>query len=102
MGIKRETEASFQAAVIALAKLYGWTAHHHYDSRRSQGGFPDLVLVRGPRYRSRVVFAELKLAGKKPRQDQAFFLDALASITDQVFVWAPDSWPEIKAALMSA
>lgn len=100
MGIKRETEASFQAAVVALAKFCGWTAHHHYDSRRSQGGFPDLVLVRGPRYRSRVIFAELKLAGKKPRQDQAFFLDALASITDQVFVWTPDDWPKIKAALM--
>lgn len=102
MGIKRETEASFQAAVIALAKLYGWTAHHHYDSRRSQGGFPDLVLVRGPRYRSRVIFAELKLAGKKPRQDQAFFLDALASITDQVFVWTPTDWKSIEEILRQA
>src|SRR5688572_19177552 len=41
-----QTERAFQAQVVKYARLMGWTAYHTHDSRRSQAGFPDLVLVR--------------------------------------------------------
>ena len=50
------TEASWQQTVIDLAELTGWFVYHNPDSRRSQAGFPDLVLIRAPR----VMFLELK------------------------------------------
>ena len=50
------TEASWQSTVIDLAELTGWWVYHNPDSRRSQPGFPDLVLFRAPR----VMFLELK------------------------------------------
>ena len=39
-------EAELQRNVLSLAAMTGWLAYHTYDSRRSQAGFPDLVLVR--------------------------------------------------------
>ncbi len=41
-------EKPFQAQVVELARLSGWLTYHTHDSRRSQSGFPDLVLVRAP------------------------------------------------------
>lgn len=39
-------ERDFQAAVMELARLLGWRVYHTWDSRKSEPGFPDLVLVR--------------------------------------------------------
>ena len=50
------TEAAWQQTVVDLAELTGWWVYHNPDSRRSQPGFPDLVLIRAPR----VMFLELK------------------------------------------
>lgn len=101
MGVARETESSFQAAVIAFARLNGWLAYHTHDSRRCAAGFPDLVFVRG----GRVVFAELKSAKGKERPDQTVWLDALEQVEAAaggavgVYLWRPDSWDQIRAVL---
>lgn len=50
------TEAQLQAHAIQLATALGWTTYHTHDSRRSQPGFPDLVLARPPQ----LMFRELK------------------------------------------
>jgi len=50
------TEKDFQAAVIDLARTYGWIVGFTYDARKSEPGEPDLRMVRPPR----VIFAELK------------------------------------------
>ena len=41
-------EATWQAKVKLLAGYYGWRTYHTHDSRRSDVGFPDLILIRGP------------------------------------------------------
>ena len=38
-------EQAFQAAVMQLAKQYGWMAYHTFDSRKSPSGYPDVTLV---------------------------------------------------------
>jgi VRR-NUC domain len=48
---------------------------HTWDSRRSEPGFPDLVLVRPPR----VVFVETKTERGRIRRDQRKWLDQLAA-----------------------
>ena len=59
------TESQMLAAVRDAAKLGGWLTYHTYDSRRSEPGFPDLVLVRPPV----ILFLELK--GPKGRISDA-------------------------------
>ena len=34
--------------VKQTAELCGWLAYHTHDSRRSDGGFPDLILAKPP------------------------------------------------------
>jgi hypothetical protein len=55
------TEAQWQQLVTDWATVRGWTWWHTPDSRRSNAGLPDLILVRPPR----VLFVELKKKGGK-------------------------------------
>ena len=52
------TERDMQNTIVEAAKRCGWLVYHTHDSRRSEKGFPDLVLVRPPM----VLFMELKSA----------------------------------------
>jgi hypothetical protein len=106
-----QSEAQFQAAVADLAERLGWLVYHTHDSRRSNPGFPDLVLVR----RDRLIFAELKTEKGKVKPAQAQWLDALRAATVNlidpaaqalgvkagvgVYVWRPGDWPEIERVL---
>ena len=94
------SEAAFQDKVIRLAKGAGWMVYHTYDSRRSEAGFPDLVLAHRDRG---VIFAELKSASGKltpAQQDwQRGLSDALPGPSDywgskmlEVLVWRPADW----------
>jgi hypothetical protein len=93
--VRRLTEKRFMAQVVELARLRGWLVFHPYDSRRSQPGFPDLVLVRG----RRLLFAELKVGRRELTADQQRWVDALRGAGQDVRVWRPTGWPEIEAAL---
>lgn len=87
------SEHGWQAQVIALARLYGWLVYHAPDNRPAgrtgrpqrlaapEGrGFPDLVLVRGPR----LVFAELKTRTGRLGPGQREWLDALEAVGTSV------------------
>jgi hypothetical protein len=50
-------EEAFLQLVLDLARALGWMAYHTRDSRRSDPGWPDLVLVRN----GRILFLELKV-----------------------------------------
>ena len=96
----RITEKAFQAQVVELARLCGWKAYHTFDSRRSDPGFPDLVLVR----EKELVIAELKADRGKttPAQDAwiaALSWVALANLYVQVYVWRPKDWSLIEEVL---
>lgn len=96
------TEKQFQAQVCKLAQMLGWRIYHTYDSRRSQPGFPDLVLVH--RGKQRVIFAELKTSTGKLSIHQKLWLQELAAVASvaesvEVCVWRPENWPEIEQQL---
>jgi hypothetical protein len=79
-------EAGFLAGVLKLAALRGWKAYHTHDSRRSAAGFPDLTLVK----RGRLIFAELKRDGQRPKPDQDVWLAALSECGGvETYVWRP-------------
>jgi len=86
------SEREFQASVIAAARLRGWLVYHTHDSRRSQPGFPDLVLVRG----RQIMFWELKASRGRLTPEQSVWLDALEAVVPDPEVAAavvrPDDW----------
>lgn len=102
----RQSEKSFQAQVVALAKLRGWMTWHAFDSRRSTAGVPDLLLVRVARTDTpagptgRVIFAELKTETGVVSAPQRQWLDALAATGKvEAYTWRPSMWTEIDAIL---
>lgn len=83
-------EKQVQAAIVDIARLLHWRVYHTFDSRKSDAGFPDLVLVR-----DRVIYAEVKRAGEKPRPSQVDWLNALRSAGAEVYVWTEADYDEI-------
>ena len=90
-----ETEKGFQQAVIELAQRYGFRHYHTHDSRRSVGGFPDLVLVKN----GRLIFAELKSERGVESDDQTAWLNDLRECRCEVFLWRPKDWQQIERVL---
>ena len=90
------TEAVFQGLVLDMAETFGWEVFHDGDSRRSNAGFPDLVLVKD----GRIIFAELKREkGAYPSKAQMNWLALLGQAAgDNVMavLWRPSSnWQEV-------
>jgi len=83
------SEAELQANVRELARVRGWKCYHTHDARRSDVGFPDLVLVR----ENRLLFVELKSEKGKPSPAQIEWLHVLM-LTRRVetFLWKPSQW----------
>lgn len=89
------TERQFLAQVRDLARLCGWRSYHTFDSRRSDEGFPDLLLVRG----ERAVAAELKTMRGRTTPKQVEWLAALDGATVESHLWRPSNLHEIKDVL---
>lgn len=78
-------EKDWQRTVRDLARTLGWRrAYHTFDSRRSDTGFPDLVLVR-----DRVIFLELKRETGTTTQAQRDWITALHHAQAEVYVARP-------------
>jgi len=78
------TEKDFQSQVEKIAKQCGWLCYHTYDSRRSEPGFPDLVLVK-----ERVIFAELKTDSGKLSPAQMIWEQKLIAAGAEYRLWRP-------------
>jgi hypothetical protein len=89
------SERAWQAKVVEAAKWLGWAVYHTHDSRRSEAGFPDLVLVRD----TRLVFAELKSASGRTTPAQEAWLLRLHDTGAEVHVWRPEHWPQVQETL---
>lgn len=86
--IPKLTEEQFQQQVIDLAKLHGYTLiYHTRDSRRSQPGFPDLVLV--SEHRGRALFRELKTETGRVSPAQFSWISGMLLAKLNVGVWRP-------------
>lgn len=79
------TEKAWQQLVVDAARLHGWHVHHHFDSRRSEPGFPDLVLTRPPE----AIFVELKTDTGKVTPAQIAYLDRLRRCALETHIWRP-------------
>ena len=88
------SERAFQATVVETAKLLDWRVFHTFDSRRTEPGFPDLVLVR-----DRVLFAELKTERGRVTAEQAAWIADLRAADADVRLWRPSDWREIEQVL---
>lgn len=90
------SERHWQQRVLDLASLRRWLSYHTHDSRRSEPGFPDLVLLRG----SRCVVAELKSERGRLTTAQEVWLTAFRQVPAvEVFVWRPSDWPQVMGVL---
>ncbi|WP_372699404.1 VRR-NUC domain-containing protein [Arthrobacter sp. JSM 101049] len=84
------SEKEFQEQVVAGAKSLGWLVYHTHDSRRSEPGFPDLVLVQP--VRGRVLFRELKTQKGRTTQAQDTWIEALTRAGQDAAIWRPSDW----------
>ena len=82
------TENQLQDSVRELAKVFGWLHYHTRNSKGSEPGFPDSVMVRG----KRIVFAELKSEDGKHSLDQIKWLAALHATGAETHSWRPSDW----------
>lgn len=92
----RQSEASFQTQVLRLAKLLGYRAYHTFDSRHSEEGFPDLVLLKPGRL---LIVAELKAEDGDLAPEQEVWLHAFRAAGALAYVWRPRDWSEIVSTL---
>lgn len=91
------SESAFQDhQVIPLARMCGFVVYHTHDSRRSEPGFPDLVLVRPPRF----ILAELKRQDGKLTGPQRRWQTLLAACPGvETHVWRPADLDQIAVTL---
>ena len=95
-------EELFENVRDAAGKLR-WRLYHTRDSRRSDFGFPDLVLV--SRSRGRLLFVELKSDTGRLRSQQEGWLVDLETVglrenddetpgywMPEVYLWRPRQW----------
>ncbi len=107
------TELDLARQIRDLARVTGWLHVHFRPAKTKQGwrtafsgdpGFPDMVLAR----RGRVIFAELKMDGKKARPEQDRWLLELdpGNIRGnrelrgvEAYVWTPADFDSIVETL---
>lgn len=82
---KTYTESRLQSDVLAIARGCLVWAYHTHDSRRSQAGWPDLVLI-GPKG---TLFRELKRQTQRPTPIQQAVLDGMAATGLDAALWQP-------------
>jgi hypothetical protein len=90
------TEAQWQDQVIDLARLMGYeNIFHPKYSIQSASGFPDLVLLKGPR----LIHIELKSETGQPSAEQYFWLYELQMGGHEAYLLRPSDWNMLQKIL---
>lgn len=82
------SEERLAMVVRDAALLYEWLHYHTHDSRRSDRGFPDIVLIKG----DRILWRELKTQKGKLSPDQEIWRDRLLAAGADWAIWRPIQW----------
>ena len=77
-----------------MAQYLGWITYHTHDSRRSDPGFPDLVLVR-----EKVKWREVETDKGRMSPAQMEWQRILKDAGQDVGIWRPAMWDEIEKEL---
>jgi hypothetical protein len=98
------TEAQLLTIIREICKrLDVWKIYHTHCSKKSEPGFPDVVLVRPQSLTQtgRLIFAELKREGASPTLPQQHWLDALRTSVKGVesYLWTPSDLDTIVEVL---
>lgn len=78
-------EADLQNTIIEMCGWFGLYVYHTHDSRKSAGGFPDLVIIGD----HGVLYRELKTEKGHLSKDQAEVLERLRKAGQDAAVWRP-------------
>jgi hypothetical protein len=90
------TEKEFQRQVLDLAAIYGWSVYHPMLSKWSERGWPDLAMVKPPRF----ILAELKRESGRLSDHQVRWLAMLHDVPGiEVFLWRPSDLDDIAIIL---
>ena len=89
------TEREWQAQVVEAATLTRWRHYHAYDSRRSDPGWPDLVLARAPE----LLMVELKTDTGRLSRAQREWMQVLTACGVECHVWRPGDFAAVWARL---
>lgn len=92
-------EQQWQAQVVRVAKELGLLVHHHYDSRRSEPGWPDLAIVDPRPGPGTLWLVECKTDRGKLSHAQEIWLRSLHGKTVVAETWRPGGIGEIVAKL---
>jgi hypothetical protein len=93
------SEADFQGQLVKAAKRMGYDPiYYTHDSRRSEEGFPDLVMCH-VRQR-RVVYAELKNDERAFSEDQLHWHAALRACGQEAYLFRFVDWDAALAILL--
>jgi len=96
--IPEQPEDDFQQGRIDLARSVGWRAYHTRDSRRSEPGFPDLIMVRN----HCMIVAECKTDTGQCTDDQANWLEAFDKIkVMRTQLWRPKNQQQIDEMILN-
>jgi len=89
-------ERDFQRLIVEAAGYLGYAVYHTFDSRRSNPGWPDLVLLK----QGRMICLELKTERGRIRPEQEVWiaaLDQVPGVTARIV--RPSQWDQIEALL---
>jgi len=93
-----QTHDDFMNQVVQLATTLGYKKiYHTHDSRRSEKGFPDLVLVNPEK--KRVVYIEIKRENDKPTPEQEDWILTLKAAGQDAYIFRPSDWEDVKFVL---
>lgn len=80
------TETQYQREIVKLAKDEGHYVYHTHDSRRSEKGFPDLVII--PEDRP-IIFLEVKTQTGIVKPEQQRVIDRLVKVGEIAYIVRP-------------